>query len=141
MPLIVYDPRAPNRRRGLTAEQFALNVDIAPTILQFAGVPVPREMQGRSLIPLLKGEKPKWRAEFFYEHLFEHKTIAKSEALCTHRYKYARYIDSGYEELYDLKSDPHETTNLAKGEKYRQLLGSLRKRCDQLSEEAKAHSM
>jgi arylsulfatase A-like enzyme len=141
VPLIVYDPRAPKKRRGVTVEQFALNVDIAPTILEFGGVPVPRQMQGRSLVPLLKGQKPKWRSEFFYEHPFEHKTIAKSEALRTQRYKYARYIDFGYEELYDLKNDHHEIVNLAKDEKYQQLLESLRNRCDELAEEAKAPSM
>lgn len=138
VPLIVYDPRAPKKRRGVTVEQLALNVDIAPTILQLAGLPVPEEMQGRSLVPLLKGQKPKWRTEFFYEHRFEHKTIAKSEALHTQRYKYARYIDFGYEELYDLKNDPHETTNLATYEKHQPTLESLRKRCDELREAAKA---
>ena len=141
VPLIVYDPSAPQRRRGVTVEQFALNVDIAPTILELAGVAVPREMQGRSLVPLLKGSRPKWRTEFFYEHPFEHKTIAKSQALRTQRYKYARYIDFGYEELYDLKNDPHETSNLATYEKHQPTLESLRGHCDELAERAKAHSM
>jgi len=94
-------------------------------------------MQGTSLLPLLKGKKPNWRTDFFYEHLFEHRTIPKTEALRTLRFKYARYIDFDYEELYDLKSDPHETQNLAKNQKYRQTLKSLRKRCDKLLEGAK----
>jgi len=88
-------------------------------------------------VPLMKGQKPTWRSEFFYEHPFEHKTIAKSEALRTQRYKYARYVDFGYEELYDLKNDHHEIVNLAKDEKYRQLLESLRNRCDELGQKAK----
>ena len=138
VPLIVYDPRTPQKRRGITVEQFALNVDIAPTILQLAGVSIPQQMQGQSLVPLLKGQKPRWRSEFFYEHLFQHPKIPKSEAFRTQRYKYARYIDFGYEELYDLKSDPHETTNLDKDQKYRRLLESLRNHCDELAEEAKA---
>lgn len=137
VPLIICDPRAPKKRRGVTVRQFALNVDIAPTILDLAGLAVPQQMQGRSLVPLLKGRKPRWRTEFFYEHPFEHKTIAKSEALRTQRYKYARYIDYGYEELYDLQADPHETTNLATYEKHQPTLASLRKRCDELAEEAK----
>jgi arylsulfatase A-like enzyme len=137
VPLIVFDPSAPQRRRNVTVEQLALNVDIAPTILQLAGVSLPQQMQGRSLVPLLRGERPKWRTEFFYEHPFEHKTIAKSEALRTQRYKYARYVDFGYEELYDLKNDHHEIVNLAKDEKYRQLLESLRNRCDELGQKAK----
>jgi arylsulfatase A-like enzyme len=137
VPLLVYDPRAPKNLRGLARDEFALNIDIAPTLLELAGLPVPGQMQGRSLLPLLRGKKPNWRTDFFYEHLFEHKTIPKTEALRTGRFKYARYIDYGYEELYDLKSDPHETQNLAKTQQYRQTLKSLRKRCDKLLKGAK----
>ena len=138
VPLIVFDPRASRSRRGVSCEQMALNVDIAPTILKLAGLAVPEQMQGRSLLPLLKGRKPKWRTDFFYEHLFKHRTIARTEALRTQRFKYARYIDFDYEELYDLKNDPLETVNLAKDEKYQQTLKSLRKRCNELLEIAKA---
>jgi arylsulfatase A-like enzyme len=137
VPLLVYDPRADSKRRGLVLDQMALNVDIAPTILELARLRVPRQMQGRSLLPLLKGRKPRWRTEFFYEHPFEHKTIARSEALRTQRWKYARYIDYDYEELYDLKNDPAETINLAKDEKYQKTLISLRKQCDDLANKAK----
>lgn len=136
VPLLVYDPRAPKKLQGLVLDQMALNVDIAPTILELAGLKAPKQMQGRSLLPLLKGRKPTWRTEFFYEHPFEHKTIAKSEALRTQRWKYARYIDYNYEELYDLQNDPAETINLVKDEKYRKTLVSLRKRCNELAKKA-----
>jgi arylsulfatase A-like enzyme len=137
VPLIVYDPRAESKHRGLRPEQMALNVDIAPTILELAGVPVPKQMQGRSLVPLLKAGKPKWRTEFFYEHPFEHKTIAKSVALRTKRYKYARYTDYNYEELYDLKNNPAETINLAKDGEYEDILTFLRNHCSELAAKAK----
>ena len=137
VPLVVFDPRAPKRLRGVTIEQMVLNVDIAPTILQLADHNVPEQVQGRSLVPLLTGQRPKWRTDFFYEHLFNHPKIPKTEALRTQRFKYARYIDFDYEELYDLKSDPQETVNLAKNEKYRRTLKSLRKRCDELLQMAK----
>ena len=137
VPLLVYDPRADAKLRGLVLDQMALNVDIAPTILELARLSVPQQMQGRSLVPLLKGKKPKWRTEFFYEHPFVHKTIARTEALRTQRFKYARYIDYDYEELYDLKNDPTETINLAKDEKYQKTLTSLRKRCNELAKKAK----
>ncbi len=140
VPLLVYDPRANSKYQGLTLEQMALNVDIAPTILELAHLKAPRQMQGRSLAPLLKGRKPRWRTEFFYEHPFEHKTIAKSEALRTKRYKYARYIDYDYEELYDLQNDPAETINLAKDDKYQKTLTSLRKRCNELAKKAEGGS-
>jgi len=137
VPLLVYDPMAPKNLRGLIRDEFALNIDIAPTILQLADLPVPQQMQGRSLLPLLKGKRTNWRTDFFYEHLFNHKTIPKTEALRTARFKYARYIDFGYEELYNLESDPQETQNLAEAPNYRQTLKSLRKRCDKLRRAAK----
>jgi arylsulfatase A-like enzyme len=136
VPLLVYDPRADSKHHGLTLDQMALNVDIAPTILELAHLNVPQQMQGQSLVPLLKGRKPRWRTEFFYEHPFVHKTIAKSEALCTKRFKYARYIDHDYEELYDLENDPAETINLVKDDKYKKTLTSLRKRCNELAKKA-----
>jgi arylsulfatase A-like enzyme len=137
VPLVVFDPRAAQKRQGVTVEQMALNVDIAPTILELAGLEVPQQMQGQSLVPLLKGKRPRWRTEFFYEHLFEHATIPRTEALRTQHWKYARYIDYNYEELYDLKNDPAETINLANDEKYGKTLTSLRKRCDELAQKAK----
>jgi arylsulfatase A-like enzyme len=137
VPLLVYDPRAAAKHRGLAPDQMALNVDIAPTILELANLPVPQQMQGQSLVPLLKGKDPVWRYEFFYEHPFEHKTIAKSVALRTKRYKYARYIDYDYEELYDLQNDPAETINLAKDDKYKDILTFLRDHCNELAEKAK----
>lgn len=139
VPLIVYDPRAAGKHRGLTPDMMALNVDIAPTILELANLNVPEQIQGRSLVPLLKGKKPRWRTEFFYEHPFEHKTIAKSVALRTQRYKYTRYTDYDYEELYDLENDPAETINLAKDEKYQKTLSSLRKRCRELAKKVEGN--
>ncbi len=138
VPLIIYDPRAPEEHRGLKRSEFALNIDIAPTILDFADVPVPKRMQGSSLVTLTRGQAqaPKWRTDFFYEHLFEHPAIGKSEALRTKRYKYARYIDYGYEELYDLQNDPHETTNLADKPEHAELLTKLRNRCNRLRDRA-----
>jgi arylsulfatase A-like enzyme len=136
VPLLVYDPRADKKLCGLTLDQMALNVDIAPTILELAHQDIPEQMQGRSLVPLLKGKKPQWRTEFFYEHPFEHKTIAKSKALRTQRFKYALYTDYDYEQLYDLENDPAETINLAKDDKYKKTLDSLRKRCNELAKKA-----
>jgi len=137
VPLVVFDPRAIRKLRGRTAVQTVLNVDIAPTILELAGVSIPEQMQGQSLVPLLEGKRPRWRSEFFYEHPFEHKTIARTIGLRTERFKYAHYVDYDYEELYDLKNNPQETINLAKDEKYQDTLNALRKRCDELAREAK----
>lgn len=139
VPLIVFDPRADKRVQGITPEQMALNVDIAPTILELAGLEVPQEMQGRSLIPLLNGQKTEWRTDFFCEHLFEHPKIPKSEGVRTEHWKYIRYFEQRpiYEELYDLENDPHEARNLVGNPRYVKELDQLRKRCDKVLQRAK----
>lgn len=115
-PLIIRDPRLPGRLRGRRVEEMALNIDIAPTLLDFAGInPLPA-MQGRSLRPLLAGRAGGWRQEWLYQHLFDFDgKIPASEGIRTRRWKYIRYVNRSplYEELYDLRADPRETRNLA----------------------------
>ena len=145
VPLVLFDPRADEKQRGVTIEQLVLNVDIAPTIMELAGLDVPKQMQGQSVLQLLQGKGflsflhgNKWRKDFFYENMIENPTIPKTEALRTERYKYIRYMEYEFEQLYDLKSDPNETINLAGDNKHKKTLNSLRKRCDKLVEEVKA---
>lgn len=139
VPLIVFDPRADKKLQGVTSEQMALNVDIAPTILELGGLEVPQEVQGRSLVPLLSGGKSEWRTDFLCEHLFEHPKIPKSEGVRTENWKYIRYFEQqpAYEELYDLENDPHEARNLVGDPWYFKELDQLRKRCDELLQGAK----
>ena len=75
---------------------------------------------------------------FFCEHLFDHPKIPKSEGGRTERWKYMRYFEQQpiYEELYDLKTDTLETTNLADNTEFADQLAQLRKRCGQLRQEA-----
>lgn len=115
VPLVVYDPRLPADRRGKRCAQTVLSIDLAPTILAMAEVEIPAGMQGESLRPLIEGKAPDWRSEFFYEHLFVHKTIPRNEAVRDARYKYIRFLDTRppYEELYDLSADADEAHNLA----------------------------
>ena len=137
VPLIVSYPGMRKERHGVCVEQMALNVDVAPTILGLAGVDVPAKMQGRSLAPLLKGEKTPWRSDFFYEHLFKTKRIPKTEGVRTERWKYIRYFQQqpAHEELYDLAIDSHEERNLADDRRHQERLASLRKRCDELRDQ------
>lgn len=128
VPLIIYDPRLPSTLKGLRSDQIALNIDIAPTILRLTGATPPKEMQGISLIDLIKHKTPD-RSDFFYEHHFLHSPeIPQSEGVVGRRFKYLLYTEHGYEELYDLKNDPHETTNLAAVPTYKTLLIKMRKR-------------
>jgi arylsulfatase A-like enzyme len=130
VPLVISDPRLPESRRGARADQMALNIDLAPTMLAMAGIPAPASTQGRDLGPLLRGDKPEnWRDEFFYEHLFEHKGIPKSEGVRTGRWAYWRYLgvdESEAEWLYDLATDPAQTRNLAREAGAATVLGELR---------------
>jgi arylsulfatase A-like enzyme len=116
-PMIIFDPRAPARQRGTVREQMTLNIDVPATILDLAGIPAPTGMQGKSLLPIARGEMPIWRNEWFYEHHFrgDPPVVAASEGVRTTDWKYIRYIDIKpvYEQLYDLKNDPREEKNLA----------------------------
>lgn len=140
VPLIVRDPRLPKAKRGLVKQDFVLNVDLAPTILAFAGISAPPRMQGRNFAPLyLTAKKPKWRQEFFYEHATIRNTdfIPSSEALVRRDWKYIYWPDFNTEELFDLKRDTNETRNLAKEPDRKPLLERLRKRFAELKAEAK----
>ena len=138
VPLIIYDPRADKKRRGKVAKPMALNTDIAPTILGYAGVKLPGHYQGRSLRPIMSGEKPKdWRRDTFCEHLMENATIPKWEGVRSRRYVYARYFQQKpqYEYLHDLREDPDQLKNLANDAEYAKVLKRMRKRCDELRDE------
>ncbi|TDJ76742.1 MAG: DUF4976 domain-containing protein [Planctomycetota bacterium] len=135
VPLIVFDPRAAADRRGKTEDAMALNVDIAPTILDLAGVEAPASYQGTSLVPLLRGEDPPWRADFFYEHLFDHPAIPKSRGVRGERWVYVQYFEQDpiHEELYDLVADPHEAHDLAHDPEHAAILATMRARCAELA--------
>lgn len=69
MPLIIHDTRMADSVKGTTNDEFTLNIDLAPTILKAAGVPVPEKMHGRDMSELyLSPDRTDWRTEFFYEH-------------------------------------------------------------------------
>jgi arylsulfatase A-like enzyme len=122
VPLIIYDPRKPASQQGKPSTDLALNVDIAPTILSLAKAPIPAGMQGHSL-----AGKTTPRTEFFYEHTYGKSTqLPPVEGVVTKDFKYTRYIEHNYEELYNIKTDPKETTNLATDPKYRKKLEELR---------------
>ena len=113
VPLIVYDPKA--EQRGIRFDEMVLNIDIAPTILDYAGVSIPDRIQGKSLKNFSHEGLAEsiWRDRFICEHLFENPHIAKSEGIRTGRYKYFHYIDHPeHEEFYDLIKDPLEINNL-----------------------------
>ena len=115
VPLIVRDPRMDKAKRGQTDDDFALNVDLAPTILAAAGIKAPATMQGRDIAPLyLAAPKPEWRTEFFYEHavIKRKEFIPASQALVRKDVKYFYWPDFERAQLFDLKADPSEENDL-----------------------------
>jgi arylsulfatase len=140
VPLIVRDPRMPAGKRGATNDELVLNVDLAPTLLAFAGIAAPARMQGRDFAPLyLAAKKPAWRAEFFYEHATIRDTafIPSSEALVGQEYKYIYWPDFRREELFDLKRDPFEEHNIVRETRYAKRLRAMRQRFAELKAAAK----
>ncbi len=116
VPMIVFDPALPKEKRDRTVDAMALNIDVAPTLLDFAGVAAPKSMQGASLRPLVRGEAPKWRDDWFYEHHTAIKIIPPSEGVRNARWSYVRWLkdaNNPVEELYDLQADPLQERNLA----------------------------
>ena len=128
VPLVIFDPRVSKEHADRRVDALALNIDVAPTLLELAGVAPGDEMQGRSLVPLLRDDAAGWRSSFFYEHLFVHPRIPRCEAVRTQGWKYIRYLDTDplYEELYDLERDPQELQNLAAVSGYAAPLSELR---------------
>jgi alpha-L-rhamnosidase len=131
VPLVIYDPRIRNQKDN---DELVLNVDVTATMLDLAGIEIPESWHGKSLVPLVRGTANTLnRDTILLEHLWENPAIPSSEAVRTREWKYLRYInDKSVEELYNLKEDPREINNLARNEKYRDLLLELRNKTDEL---------
>lgn len=174
VPLIVYNPKERLENRGRKIDALVQTLDIAPTLLQFAGIEIPETYQGKSLLKMLSGKESDIREFSFSENLwstqfghprcesvqskdwkyiryYKNQNFSASKKIKTARamgipvnsmlYKvhdpdiavYRDFIESplsgeepAYEELYDLRNDPHESTNLAGQTQYQELLQSMR---------------
>lgn len=135
VPLIICDPRVPESMRGRVLSNLALNLDIAPTILDVAGVEPPG-YQGQSLLRHTSGGVKDERSGFYCEHRMEHAAIPRWEGYRTGRYKYARYpeVEGGGEFLHDLEADPDELVNLAGDARHADTLAELRRLCARSSD-------
>ncbi|MBL7965932.1 MAG: sulfatase [Prolixibacteraceae bacterium] len=135
-PLLMRLPKAYHAHGKVS--QLVQNIDFAPTFLELAGVSVPEDIQGQSLLPLLKGEKPaSWRKSLyyhFYEFPGEH-AVRRHYGIRTDRYKLIHfYNDIDTWELFDLKKDPAEMKNLINDPKYKPLITDLKEQLKQLQE-------
>jgi arylsulfatase A-like enzyme len=113
IPLLVRWPAVV--RPGSRTDAMALNVDFAPTFLAAAGVAVPAAMQGRSLLPLLRGETPAdWRSAIYYRYYHDpgHHDTRAHYGVRTATHKLIHYWTKRQWELFDLRADPQELRNL-----------------------------
>jgi arylsulfatase A-like enzyme len=133
VPLVVFDPRV---KKHKDADLMALNIDVPATILDLAGVEKPKSWHGKSLMPVVTGQQKSLnRDTILIEHLWEFENIPPSEGVRTAGWKYFRYVkDKSLEALYNLKTDPKETNNLANNPEYKNVLENLRNKTSQLTQ-------
>jgi N-acetylglucosamine-6-sulfatase len=109
---------------GAKVDELVANIDIAPTILELAGLSPPR-MDGRSFLPLARGQRVAWRDSLLYEYYWERNFphTPAMHALRESRFKYIRYYGLwDTDELYDLTADPLETRNLVRAPEHRDVV-------------------
>ena len=126
VPFLAYCPEL--FKGGQTISKVVQNVDVAPTILAVAGLVPPSNMPGKSFIPLLRGDTTQWRDKIFYEYYWEYDFPMTPTVfgVRTDKYKYIRYYGIwDTNELYDLESDPNETTNLIYKPEYAEIAKKL----------------
>lgn len=136
-PLVVRWPGVV--KPGTVEERIVSNVDFAPTFLQAAGASVPKEMQGRSMTPVLQGDSGSdWRKSFYY-HFYEDKDsdhkVAKHEGVTNGRAKLINFYTLGEWELYDLENDPHELVNVYDKPEYAKVQADLTAELERLRKE------
>jgi arylsulfatase A-like enzyme len=133
VPLMIrYPKRIP---AGTVRDEMVLDTDLAPTFLDLAGIPAPKHMQGKSILPLAKKEDADFRKEWFYEY-FEWpnpEAVPPHRGIRTERYKLIHYtMEPQAFELYDLQNDPGETNNLYGKPEHHALQNELSARMEKL---------
>ena len=127
-PMLIRYPAIIKQKQKIDA--FALNLDIAPTLLDLAGIAVPEDMQGVSMKKLLQtGRDENWRKEIYYHYYERSFGLTQHYGIKTNRYKLLHFygpIDTW--ELYDWKNDKHEMKNLYDGSRYASIIKQLKDR-------------
>jgi arylsulfatase A-like enzyme len=132
-PLIIRWPE--KIKAGSIDSHLVQNIDFAPSILEAAGISIPDEMQGMSLLSLFDDSKPEWRDALYY-HYYEYPgihSVKRHYGVRTNRYKLIHfYYDIDEWELYDLRSDPDELNNIYNAAEFAELKKELHARLDSL---------
>ena len=138
-PMLIRYPK--KIKKGGVSKALSMNIDIAPTILDFAGIAIPSDIQGRSLKPVLEhnGKAPaNWRDAVYY-HYFEYPSwhsVKRHYGIRTSRYKLIHFYNDVDEwEMYDLKKDPHEMKSIYNDPKYIRVKEEMHKKLEELRKE------
>jgi arylsulfatase A-like enzyme len=136
VPMVVRYPKL--IKAGSVSDRMVLNLDIAPTLLDLAGVAIPKEMQGRSWAPLFKDAKAEFRKDWLYEY-YEYPDAHKvrpHRGVRTEQWKLIHYYTEPEEfELYDLEKDPWEKENLHGKAEHADRVKQLKQRLEELRKE------
>ncbi|GAA4902286.1 sulfatase [Ferrimonas pelagia] len=130
-PLIVRWPAAV--KAGSVNADLVQNIDFAPTFLDLAGVDIPEDVQGKSLVPLFKGETPEdWRKSLYYHYVDEAHDVRPHEGVSTDQFKLIRFYGKDFEdgefwEFYDNQRDPEEINNAIDNPEYKLEIKRLKK--------------
>ncbi|MDB6037635.1 MAG: arylsulfatase family protein, partial [Verrucomicrobiales bacterium] len=138
MPFLVRWPGV--IKPGSVQELLTINPDFAPTFMDVAGLHVPSDMQGHSLIPILKGESPaNWRTSMYYRYYHDpgHHNTRAHYGVRTETHKLIYYWKKDQWELFDLKSDPNELRNIYADSDQKPLIAKLKTELYRLKKELK----
>ena len=144
IPCFIFDPRLPESKRGKSIKELVSSLDLTTTILDYAGIDTPTEMEGMSLIPLINNEKTAWRSEIFLENLYTGRDNPFCEGIRIGDWKYIKMYDGinkyteadlsfgnikpDFEQLFNLNDDPNERINLIEEYEASSLLKDLREK-------------
>lgn len=126
VPMLAYCPEL--IKPHTVVKQVVANIDIAPTLLEAAGLKAPGYMDGASFLPFLEGKSQPWRSGFLYEYYWERNfpQTPTMHALRNDQYKYIHYYGIwDTDELYDLMADPQESKNLIRDPKYKDVVTKM----------------
>src|SRR5947207_12817064 len=138
MPFLVGDPG--HIQAGTVNESMILNVDFAPTLMEYAGLKIPADIQGRSFAALLRGDKPKdWRTAMYYRyyHYPQDHRVQPHYGIRTERYKLIYFNKIDQWELFDLQKDPRELNNVYPDPAYADTLRNLKEELYRLKKDVK----
>ena len=137
VPMLAHCPQL--IKPGTVVTKLVANLDVAPTVLDAAGLKPPADVQGRSILPLLRGQNvPGWRDHLLYEYYWERNFphTPTMHAIRTETHKYVHYHGVwDTDELYDLASDPREANNLIGDDRHQRLANQLKDRMFQSLED------